>query len=85
VGIMDSDKPRRVYKNKNENASVKIHSDYDSYDNRKARQWAAMASEVTVIKPNQTREDVAEELKEKEERHKKKIEHFRLNSKKWVK
>jgi hypothetical protein len=76
---------KRIYKNENGSDQVKIYSDYDSYHNRKARQWAAMAGEVTVIKPGQSREDVAEELKEKEERHKKKIEHFRTHSKKWVK
>lgn len=64
--------------------STRSNDNWDKFWAGKERQWAKMASEVTVIRPDQTREDVAEELKEKEERHKARLQEERENSGKKV-
>lgn len=64
--------------------STRSNEKWDKFWAGKERQWAKMASEVTVIRPDQTREDVAEELKEKEERHKARLQEDRKNAGKKV-
>lgn len=54
--------------------SRRSNDGWDKFWAGKERQWANMASEVTVIRPDQSREDVAQELKEKEERHKARLQ-----------